>query len=133
MTVSFLDGRVTLHDGEPEFRVTLPWPDKDLSPNARIHWRRKAPKVKAARHAAWALTLEAGARTMSVSAAPRIGIEFRPPDHRRRDADNCMASLKASLDGIADALGVDDSRFISTYRMGEPVKGGAVHVTIRSA
>ena len=31
---------------------------------------------------------------------------------RRRDRDNAMASLKAALDGIAEALGVDDSRFI---------------------
>lgn len=116
-----------------ELCVTLPWPHKDLSPNARVHWRRKAPRVKVARNAALALAFEAGARKMTVSAAPRISIEFCPPDRRRRDADNCMASLKASLDGIADALGVDDSRFISTYSMGAPVRGGAVLVTVRAA
>ena len=58
---------------------------------------------------------------------------FCPPDHRRRDLDNIIASMKAANDGIADALGIDDSRFISTYSMGSPVKGWAVLVTVRAA
>jgi len=114
-----------------EVRVVLPWPDRMLSPNARVHWSQKAKVVRAARNAAWALSLEAKVPRMSVSARPRVEIEFCPPDRRRRDTDNCIASAKASMDGLADALGVDDSRFISTYRMADPVKGGAVIVTVR--
>ncbi len=118
---------------EGELRVTLPWPSPSLSPNARLHWSRKAPMVRTARKAAWALTLEAGARQMSVSSNPCLAVEFCPPDKRRRDLDNLIASMKAANDGIADALGIDDSKFQTTYRMGEPVKGGAVHVTIQRA
>ena len=111
--------------------VQLPWPVSVLSPNARVHWSRKAQIVRASRRTAWALTLEAKLPTMSVGARPHLAFEFCPPDRRRRDLDNLIASMKASNDGIADALGVDDSRFISTYSMGQPVKGGAVFVTIR--
>jgi crossover junction endodeoxyribonuclease RusA len=57
-------------------------------------------------------------------------VTFQPPDKRRRDRDNLQASLKAHFDGIADALGVNDSLFVPTYAIGEPVKGGAVRVEI---
>lgn len=30
--------------------IILPWPSKDLSPNARIHWARRAKAVQHARH-----------------------------------------------------------------------------------
>jgi crossover junction endodeoxyribonuclease RusA len=34
-----------------------------------------------------------------------------PKDKRHRDYDNLLAASKSMLDGIAHALGVDDSRF----------------------
>jgi len=121
---------MTLPTPGNEVRVQLPWPEKVLSPNGRSHWTRKAKATKNARHdAAWA--------TRSVIRKPpgwtsaEVTYEFCPPDMRRRDRDNLIASMKAATDGIADALGIDDSKFITTYRMGEPVKGGAVHVTLR--
>jgi hypothetical protein len=42
-------------------------------------------------------------------------------------ADGVDASLAG---GVMDALGVDDSRFVVTYEMGEPIKGGEVQVEI---
>jgi len=39
-------------------------------------------------------------------------IDAYPPDNRRRDADGVLASLKSALDGVADALGIDDHRFV---------------------
>lgn len=46
----------------------------------------------------------------------RITLEVSLKDpSRRRDADGCWSGLKLALDGIAEALGVDDSRF----QMGE--------------
>jgi crossover junction endodeoxyribonuclease RusA len=114
-----------------EVQVTLPWPNKTLSPNARVHWAKKAAATKAARtEATWLIRARGKQRGWSAGAA-YVTMVFCPPDHRRRDLDNLIASMKASNDGIADALGVDDSRFISTYSMGQPVKGGAVFVTIR--
>lgn len=110
--------------------VTLPWPDKRLSPNARLHWATKARATKASRNEALWAFWAAGARKLKIG-APKITMTFCPPDRRRRDRDNLIASMKAATDGIADALGIDDSKFETTYRMGEPVKGGAVLVTVR--
>jgi crossover junction endodeoxyribonuclease RusA len=44
------------------------------------------------------------------------------PDKRHRDADNCLAAAKAGLDGMADALGVNDRHFqpITIYRIAGP-------------
>ena len=91
--------------------LTLPWPPRELSPNARTHWRKKAPITKAYKHACWALCKEAG---MVAPESPRIAlwITFYPPDRRNRDDDNIVSSFKAGRDGIALALGIDDKRFV---------------------
>jgi crossover junction endodeoxyribonuclease RusA len=102
-----------------------------LSPNARLHWAQKAGAVKAARQTAWALLRQASGPHGRNWTGAKLNVTFCPPDKRRRDLDNCIASFKSSNDGLADGLGIDDSRFVSTYQLGEPVKGGAVLVTVR--
>lgn len=109
--------------------ISIVWPSKALSPNARIHWRTKADAVKL--HRAWA------AHAVREHTKPRpewkgahVTVTFCPPDNRRRDRDNMIASTKAAMDGIADALGIDDSQFVCTYVVGAPAKGGEVLVTL---
>lgn len=109
--------------------MTLPWPPKELSPNARVHWRQKHKHAKAYR------------RTCSLIAlaldAPRLigkkyfWVTFCPPNRRSYDDDNLLARFKAGRDGIADGLGIDDKNFVTTINIGEPVPGGAVRVHIR--
>lgn len=110
--------------------VNLPWPHKDLSPNARGHWAKKAKAKKKARHDAAACALEAGVRHISGNSL-LVKVVFCPPDNRHRDLDNMLASLKAGLDGIADVVGIDD-RFwaLSMYRS-DAVKGGVARVEIQ--
>jgi crossover junction endodeoxyribonuclease RusA len=116
---------------EPFFCAVLPWPHPELSPNARVHWKQRAFRARIQRQTAYLLTLEAvGAKKPKWQGAG-LAFTFNPPDKRRRDTDNCIASTKAARDGIADALGIDDSKFECSYRMGEPVKGGAVRIEIR--
>lgn len=45
-------------------------------------------------------------------------ITFVMPDKRLRDTDNCLAAAKAGLDGMAEALGVNDRQFqpVTIYR-----------------
>lgn len=40
-----------------------------------------------------------------------VSLIFVMPDKRHRDLDNCHAALKSALDGMADALGVNDRQF----------------------
>ena len=112
--------------------IVLPWPDKRLSPNARIHRMQRAKLVKEARSAAYYLALEARAKRLSGSDRLALDLTFCPPDKRRRDWDNVIASLKGAFDGIADACGVDDSRWQVSFRWGDPCKGGAVVCVVKS-
>jgi crossover junction endodeoxyribonuclease RusA len=108
--------------------ILLPWPSPKLSPNARLHHMAKARAVQKARGDARLLAL--GKRPDFPESGPiPVRITFCPPDRRRRDRDNMISSLKAAVDGIAECFGVDDARFVPTYAVGEPVKGGCVEVS----
>lgn len=112
--------------------VTLPYPPSSLSPNSRNHWSVKAKAASKARADAKLACLAAGIRGLGWGGMS-VTIEFCAPDRRRRDLDNQLASLKPTLDGLADASGVDDSLWSLTLKRGEPVKGGAVIVQVEGA
>ena len=112
--------------------LTLPWPDRTLHPNARVHWAKLANAKKAARADAYMLAVQAGAKGAKLPEGRlHLWIDFYPPDRRRRDDDGLLASMKAHRDGIADALGIDDSRFVSHPWLKDEVrKGGQVVIKI---
>lgn len=110
--------------------VTLPWPPKELSPNARVHWAKKAKAVKSARDYGF---IQAKGSKITIPNVEKLHVwwAFYPPDKRKRDDDNLLASCKAFRDGIADALGVNDHKFISHIELkDEVVRGGVVVVKI---
>lgn len=92
-------------------KVILPWPPTGLSPNARLHWAQKSKLAKAYRKACHLLMLEAGLRGIDWEGDIHVWIDFYRPTKRVMDHDNCLARIKSGLDGVADALGVNDSRF----------------------
>jgi crossover junction endodeoxyribonuclease RusA len=109
--------------------LELPWASRDLHPNARVHWAKRAKAAKAARaDAAW-IAKAAGVSKMDAKALS-ITATFCPPDNRRRDIDSMLASMKSAFDGIADVVGVDDSTWSFTIRRSDPVKHGVVRVSI---
>lgn len=116
--------------------IELPWPPKELSPNARVHFHDKAKATKVYRDGAYWLTKTAYSRgELMLSELPAEGevilrCEFHPPDKRRRDLDGMFSSIKAGLDGIADSLEVNDHRFGFQIHRREPCKGGRVVVSI---
>lgn len=111
--------------------ITLPWPDKALKPNGdRAHWAVKSKAAKAAKNAALVLTIQQMSRRPVEWAGVKVHWEFRPKTRRAIDEDNWIAACKHYQDGIALALGIDDSKFKSTRTIGEPIKGGAVVVTL---
>lgn len=110
--------------------MTLPWPHKALSPNARGHWAERAAAARKARRNAWGIALAAGVKRTKAEAV-RITYTFHPPRAGRFDMDNALARMKPATDGISDALGVDDSRFAFTVLRGEPARpDGCVAVKI---
>lgn len=111
--------------------VTLPWPPKELSPNARLYWAVVARAKKAYRTECFMQMRIAGATTKSFPAGAKLAVvlQFVPPDRRHRDQDNMLAAMKSGLDGIADCLGIDDRNFKTTFDVSDSV-GGMVKVTI---
>lgn len=112
--------------------LVLPWPSKDLSPNGRVHWARKAKAAKEARYLAGVLTMGARWQERSLPDGKlHLWVDFYPPTKRLPDDDNMLARVKPYRDGIADALGIDDKRFIShPYVRDEVRKGGEVRIRI---
>ena len=108
--------------------VTLPWPDPRLSPNAREDRRAVAGIRKAQKDTAFWLAKQAGLTFPHLNEGLHVRVTFNPPDNRRRDLDNMLASVKSALDGIALATGVDDHKWGLTLVRGEPVEGGAVTI-----
>lgn len=92
--------------------VRMPFPAPELFPNRKNgkHWGTvKAIKGKQVSDGYWA-TMAAGSSQLPAGDIP-LSLLFITPDKRKRDADNLLAASKALLDGMAAALGVDDSRF----------------------
>ena len=108
--------------------VTLPWPPKSLSPNARLHWAATSKSKAAYRYACRMLAKQAGI-SMPADARPLVSLLFVPPDRRARDRDNMLAAMKAGLDGLADAMGCDDSRWRLAIEVADEI-GGMVKVTV---
>ena len=116
-------------------RVELPWPDAKLNPNRSkgANWASTSALRKKARSDAFKLTLfYCGTGTLlPAGAVVPLTITFDQPDKRARDRDNLLAALKPSLDGIADALGVNDSQFDPiTIRREYGAKPGRVIVEV---
>jgi hypothetical protein len=111
--------------------IQLPWPPASLSGHNKGHWHSRSGIV--AKHREWA-------RLATMEAKPAVPAEgdiavrfiFCPPD-RRGDRLNFANRIKPYADGIAEALGVNDSRFLPSYAFAEPRKPGKVLVEIGGA
>jgi Holliday junction resolvase RusA-like endonuclease len=120
-------------------KIILPWPDAKLNPNQSKgrHWGSTTAQRKKARNDAFWITRGAllevlgGIQTISSGEVLALSITFVQPDKRARDRDNLLAALKPSLDGVADALDVNDSQFNPiTIRREYGAKPGSVVVEI---
>jgi Holliday junction resolvase RusA-like endonuclease len=118
----------------PTITVELPFPDRRLNPNNSKgkHWAATVALRKAARADAALLTRAAGTGVrFAAGQEVELAITFIQPDRRARDRDNLLAACKPMLDGVADALGVNDSQFEPvTIRREYGKKPGAVVIEI---
>lgn len=115
--------------------VDLPFPPPALSPNARLHWAQVSKVKKKYRGDAWALTKFAAANWQMggyvAEGGQRLDFTFYPPQNRDYDRDNLIARMKAGIDGISDALGINDKHFqIGNIDIAPKVPGGSVRVQI---
>jgi hypothetical protein len=92
-------------------RLSLPYPHKALWPNGRPHWGAKSRETK--KHRQWAY-IAAKADELPAIGDGQIPIKIVVYGKSRGplpDEDNSSAAAKAYLDGIAEAIGVNDRHF----------------------
>lgn len=111
--------------------IVLPFPPSSLSGHAKGHWRAKAEVTRKHRNWARLATMDAKVRGIPDQGDIRIHIRFVPPD-MRGDRVNFANRAKPLIDGIAQALGINDARFLPTYEYAPPEKPGRVEVTIQT-
>lgn len=117
--------------------VTLSWPDPALFPNRKggQHWATYQRAKANARMEGYAATLQVvGRNKPALNDRTPVRIVFGLPNRRKRDWDGLSGSIKHHLDGIAQALGVDDSIFrpVTVDDTLDPNKQGFVTVEIGS-
>lgn len=110
--------------------ATLPWPPKELNPNQlrRLHWSVRSKKMSEYKDACYLIAKVSGIKPVK---NPLLLIDFYPPNKARRDVDNCLSACKAGIDGLALALGMDDSLFKNYHiRLMDQI-GGMVKVRLQ--
>ena len=116
-----------------EWIVALPPGLPLLNLNDRLHWAVRNKKSQVLKEAA-------RIAASGVPALPRISVEvvFEPPDRRRRDADNPVASAKPCIDGLVLAGIIPDDecpRYVEWVkcRIGERYPKGRLVMYVREA
>jgi len=108
--------------------IELPWPSSTLSGHNNGHWRSKARIV--ATHRAWAFHATRAVKIKVEGEGDiRICVRFIPP-HRRGDRTNYPNLMKPYFDGVAEALGINDRRFLPSYEFCDPEKPGKIEIVI---
>jgi len=108
--------------------ITVPYPPKELNPNQKMGWAAKMGWIKQYRAICKYIASQSAHDVPDGDLV--LDLEFFPPDNRRRDDDNMIASFKAGRDGIAEALELDDIRFQLRVRTRGKFPGGKVVVKI---
>lgn len=108
--------------------LELPWPSSALAGHSDKHFWRMRPII--AKHRGWARSATLAARpAVPATGDILVSTTFYPPD-RRGDRINFPNRMKPYFDGIADALKVNDSRFLPTYHFAEPSANPRVCILI---
>jgi len=94
--------------------IELSYPHKDLMPNRKngSHWAKTIDVKKSAIKEAFTIAFNASrtCKQLRTGTLP-LNIIFMQSDKRKRDLDNLLAASKPAIDGIAQALGIDDKQF----------------------
>lgn len=112
--------------------IVLPFPSAILSGHAEQGRWEKARAVK--QHREWAIKATLAVRnqlrlSLTDNSDIPVSVTFYPPD-RRGDRVNFPNRMKPYWDGVADALTVNDRRFLPTFIYAAPEYPGRVEVTV---
>lgn len=101
-------------------KIELDFPPAELFPNRSKgkHWTVTHTARNNYRQVSGWLTKQQIKNWKPTKENIKLTITFVMPDKRLRDTDNCLAAAKAGLDGMADALEINDRQFqpVIVYR-----------------
>ena len=117
-------------NSNPILTIELPLPPQEIRPNTRVHWARKAKKVREYRsRSKWAAIHALSEREETAFANSDCSFPIRKPTvritmlnktARKMDQDNLIASMKSAMDGLTDAGVWDDDREVTIL---SPIRG----------
>lgn len=108
--------------------IQLPFPPSALSGHNKGHWAPKRKAVQQWREWARIATLEVKP-WIPDEGDITVSVLFIPPNNRG-DRTNFPIRMKPIFDGIADALKVNDKRFLPRFLFGSPEAPGRVEVRL---
>lgn len=112
-------------------RITFPWFLKELKPNWSGHYMQKAKAKSIYRSECERITLKELEHQDVDKECKEIHFTFYKPNKRHMDADNMLASMKSGIDGMCDALKINDKQFKRiVINVAEEI-GGYVEVEIK--
>ena len=106
--------------------VTFGWPPRECSPNWRGHWSKKAKAAKQYKLNCFVLAKQANLSLVNWDGPVHLWITFNKPSRRAMDDDNLIASFKNGRDGLAEAIKIDDKRFICHPFVSDRIAGSVV-------
>jgi crossover junction endodeoxyribonuclease RusA len=114
-------------------KITFPWYPRELSPNWVGHFHTKAKYKSFYKQVCKEQTIQImdQIKLAKNQEYTEMYITFTPPDRRWRDSDNMLASIKSGLDGMCEALEINDKCFehIHIHRLKEI--GGFITVQLK--
>lgn len=121
-----------------ELTIRVPWvPPAGMGMNAHKHWRSKHGPEQEAKQAGYLAAKSAIARKpWECPDMPMVIVTIHwERKSRRKDWDNAASVCKQIQDGICEALGIDDRRFITGIPLQkiDPAKQGYVEYRILPA
>ena len=114
-------------------KIVFPWFPKELSPNATVHYMKKAKYKALYKQACKEQTLKV-LEIMKGSTMwdyTEMDITYTMPDKRWRDTDNLIASTKNGIDGMCEALGINDRVFEHIHIHRSKEIGGFITVQLK--
>ena len=111
--------------------ITFPWPPSILAGHAkgRSFYKKAAATAQTRADAASIARPVVKDYLIPEKGDIVLIVTFHPP-HNRQDRWNMPQLAKATADGLADAMGVNDKRFLPRFVYGENVKGGQIVVEV---
>lgn len=94
--------------------IELSYPKSELMPNRKngSHWAKTVAIKKEVLKEAYIITLQARLKQqITLTDTVALKINFMQSDKRKRDLDNLLSASKSCIDGIAQALQIDDKQF----------------------